>query len=110
MNGSVGMAGIDARQRQDTFVNADGKTTPNADADPPPFFVPGDVLALLAPIQDLEPGLYLLHAMTQGWAVMRWLIDDEEGERILVTEREYYLPATLLQLFVSVGLRLSSAA
>ena len=83
----------------------------SVDADtPPPFFVPGDVLALLSPVPNLDPGLYLLHALTEGWAVMRLLIDDEAAERLLITEREIYLPDTLLQLFVSVGLRLSDAA
>jgi hypothetical protein len=82
---------------------------PGEDIKLPSFFVPGDVLALLSPLQELEPGLYLLHSMTEGWAVLRWLIDDEEAERIWVTNHEVSLPVALLELFMSVGLRMSDA-
>ncbi|HLK55253.1 MAG TPA: hypothetical protein VKU00_01735 [Chthonomonadaceae bacterium] len=74
------------------------------------FFVPGEVLALLTPLQDLEPGLYLLHAVHDEWATLRWLIDDEASERILVTDRQAMLPMVLLEFFTSVGLRLSAPA
>lgn len=73
----------------------------------PLLFMPGEVLALLSPLQELEPGLYLLHAFADEWAVLRWVIDDEEGERIIVTDQEVRLPAILLQLFMPVGIRLS---
>ncbi len=68
----------------------------------------GEVLALLTPLQELEPGLYLLYALTDDWAILRWLIDDEEAEQILVTDREATLPASLLRLFMPVGLQIST--
>jgi hypothetical protein len=70
-------------------------------------FVPGDVLALLSRIDDIEPGLYLLSSLSGDWAVLRLVIDDEKAERVYVTATEVTLPATLLLLFSSVGLRLS---
>lgn len=71
------------------------------------IFVPGEVLALLSPLQELEPGLYLVSSFLDGWVVLRLLIDDEENEQLLVTNQECTLPATLLELFMPVGLRLS---
>ncbi len=70
-------------------------------------FVPGDVLALLSKIDDIEPGLYLLYSLSGDWAVLRLVIDDETAERVYVTKTEVTLPAKLLLLFQSVGLRLS---
>ena len=70
-------------------------------------FVPGDVLALLSRIDDIEPGLYLFSSLSGDWAVLRLVIDDEKAERVYVTKTEVTLPATLLLLFQSVGLRLS---
>jgi hypothetical protein len=75
-----------------------------------PIFVPGEVLALLTPLQELEAGLYLVHSVTDGWATLRWLIDDQATERLLVTERQAVLPVRLLQLFMPIGLRLSAPA
>ncbi|HLV79918.1 MAG TPA: hypothetical protein VKT32_06525 [Chthonomonadaceae bacterium] len=70
------------------------------------LFSPGEVLALLSPLQELEPGLYLLTTYAEEWAILRWVIDDEAAERILVTDRESVLPSTLLQLFMPVGIRI----
>ena len=77
---------------------------------PASLFVPGEVLALLSPLQELEPGLYLLRSVTNDWATICWLIDDEASERILITDRQAMLPAALLEFFTSVGLHLSSPA
>lgn len=71
---------------------------------------PGDVLALLTPLQDLPPGLYLYWSIAEDWVVLRWLVDDEAGEQIFVTEREATVPATLLQLFTPVGLRMPTGS
>lgn len=70
-------------------------------------FVPGDVLALLSKIDDIEPGLYLLSSLSADWAILRLVIDDERAERVYVTKTEVTLPAKLLLLFQSVGLKLS---
>jgi hypothetical protein len=93
--------------RTESIQEGQTTMTPNVDQPPASLFVPGDVLALLSSIQDIEPGLYLLDAITEGWAVLRWLIDDEATERIMVTNHEVTLPVVLLQLFVSVGLRMT---
>ena len=71
-------------------------------------FVPGDVLALLSKIDDIEPGLYLLSSLSGDWAILRPVIDDERAERVYVTKNEVTLPAKLLLLFQSVGLKLSA--
>jgi hypothetical protein len=71
-----------------------------------PPFVPGDVLALLSRIDDIEPGLYLLSSLSGDWAVLRLVIDDEGAERVYVTKTEVTLPATLLLLFAAVGLHI----
>lgn len=70
-------------------------------------FSPGEVLALLTPLQELQAGLYLLYAVEGDWATLRWLIDDEASEKVYVTQRETMLPVDLLQLFTPVGLRLA---
>lgn len=70
------------------------------------LFSPGEVLALLSPLQEMEPGLYLLYTYSDEWAILRWVIDDEAAEQILVTEREAVVPSTLLQLFMPVGIRI----
>ena len=70
------------------------------------LFTPGEVLALLSPLQEMEPGLYLLFSYAEDWAVLRWVIDDEAAEQILVTDRETVVPSTLLQLFMPVGIRI----
>ncbi len=70
-------------------------------------FVPGDVVALLSKIDDIEPGLYLLTSLSADWAVLRLVVDDEHAERVYVTKREVTLPAKLLLLFQTVGLKLS---
>jgi hypothetical protein len=74
------------------------------------LFVPGEVMALLSPLQELEPGLYLLYRVVDNWAVLRWLIDDEEAEQVLITDREATVPVTLLKLFMPIGLHLSLPA
>ncbi len=80
--------------------------TPNVN---PSFFVPGEVIALLSPLQELEPGLYLLQSITNEWATLRWVVDDEATERVLVTDHETWLPVRLLELFMPIGLRLFNA-
>jgi hypothetical protein len=74
------------------------------------LFVPGEVLALLSPMQELEPGLYLVDTISDGWAMLREVIDDEVNEQLLVTNRQKMLPVLLLELFMPVGLRLSANA
>ena len=72
-------------------------------------FVPGEVLALLSPLQELEPGLYLVDSITDGWVVLRPVIDDEENEKLFITSQQKTLPNRLMELFTPIGLRLSSA-
>jgi len=79
------------------------------DAIPFSLLVPGEVLTLLSPLQELEPGLYLLEQVCDGWAILRGLVDDEESEQLLFADFQYSLPVALLELFMPVGLRLSPA-
>ena len=74
------------------------------------LFTTGEVLALFSPLQELEPGLYLIHSFLEDWVVLRWLIDDEPAEQIVVTDREAVLPSTLLTFFMPVGLKIAPGA
>lgn len=71
------------------------------------ILVPGEALALFTQLQELEPGLYLLNSVAEGWAVVSWVIDDEESEKVIITDQNYRIPASLLELFAPIGLRLT---
>lgn len=71
-----------------------------------PVYEPGEVLALLTPLQELPTGMYLLHEVLDDWVVLRRLIDDEETEQLIFTEHLARLPARLLLLFMPVGLQI----
>ena len=71
--------------------------------------VEGEVLALLTPVDDLNPGLYMIHSVEFGWASLRLLIDDIENEKLIVTERGMRVPLDLLELFAPVGINLMPA-
>ena len=71
-----------------------------------PVYEPGEVLALLTPLQELPTGMYLLHEITDDWVVLRRLIDDEKTEQLILTEHLARLPARLLLLFMPVGLQI----
>ena len=68
--------------------------------------VEGEVLALLTPVDDLHPGLYMIDSVEFGWASLRLLIDDIENEKLIVTEPGMRIPTDLLELFARVGINL----
>ncbi len=69
-------------------------------------YTPGEVLALFTPLQELPTGLYLLTAISDGWIILRRVIDNEETEQLILTEHQARLPASLLVLFMPVGLQI----
>ncbi len=71
-----------------------------------PVYEPGEVLALLTPLQELPTGMYLLDEIMEDWVVVRRLIDDEQTEQLILTEHLARLPARLLMLFMPVGLQI----
>jgi hypothetical protein len=71
-----------------------------------PVYEPGEVLALLTPLQELPTGMYLLQEVLDDWVVLRRLIDDEKTEQLILTEHLARLPARLLLLFMPVGLQI----
>jgi hypothetical protein len=71
-------------------------------------YVTGDVVALLSDLQDLKPGFYLIQSLLEGWATLRLLIDDEARDRLISTDQVFYIPANLLDLFMSVGIRMTA--
>jgi len=71
-----------------------------------PNYEPGEVLALLTPLQELPTGMYLLHEVADEWVTLRRLIDDEKTEQLILTEHLARLPARLLLLFMPVGLQI----
>ena len=73
-------------------------------------YVPGDVLVLLSELQELEPGLYMVQLITDDWVTLRWLLDDEERERVLMLDRTSMLPVKLLDFFMPIGLRMTLPA
>ena len=68
---------------------------------------PGEVLALLTPLDDLEAGMYIVHSVRDNWAVLRTVIDNEAAETLHITDREITLPLKALELFMPVGINLS---
>ena len=68
--------------------------------------MPGDVLALVTPLQELQPGFYMLRRWMDRWATLQMVIDDEERETLTLTDRTATLPAELLVFFMPVGIRL----
>ncbi len=77
---------------------------------PSHIYTPGEVLALLTPMQELAPGLYLLQSIADGWATLSGLIDDEEAERLLLTPHRVWIPSDLLVEFMPVGIHLNEMA
>ena len=71
--------------------------------------IEGEVLALLTPVDDLHPGLYMIDSVEFGWASLRLLIDDIENEKLIVTDRGTRVPLDLLELFAPVGINLMPA-
>lgn len=75
-----------------------------------PLFVPGEIVALLTPLQELEPGLYVVDGITDGWATLSLVLDDEIAEEVIVTDRRAHIPVKLFPLLMPVGLNLSAPA
>jgi hypothetical protein len=73
---------------------------------PGPVYTPGEVLALLDPIDDIRSGLYVVHSLMDGWAVLRGVVDQEETETLWVTDDHVRLPVRALDLFMPVGIHL----
>ena len=71
-----------------------------------PDYEPGEVLALLTPLQELPTGMYLLLEVADDWVTLRRLIDDEKTEQLILTDHMARLPARLLLLFMPVGLQI----
>ncbi len=69
-------------------------------------YEPGEVLALFTPLQELPTGLYLLTSISDGWMVIRRVIDNEHTEQLILTEQQARLPVALLVLFMLVGLQI----
>ena len=71
--------------------------------------VPGDVFALLTDLQEMQPGLYMVRRIVDGWATLCHVLDDEVTERLLVTDTEYHVPVAALDLFMPIGIQLMAA-
>ena len=69
-------------------------------------YEPGEVLALFTPLQELPTGLYLLTSISDGWIVLRRVIDNEHTEQLILTDHQARLPVALLVLFMLVGLQI----
>jgi hypothetical protein len=89
--------------RVTTGSMSDSKPT-EAISQPP--HMTGDVVALLSDLQDMKPGFYLIQSLLDGWATLRLLIDDEARDRLVSTDKVFHVPANLLELFMSVGIRM----
>jgi hypothetical protein len=74
-----------------------------------PAYPPGDVLMLLDDLADIHQGLYLVHAVRDGWATLWALDDDPATERLRSTGTQTDIPMALFAFFMPTGIRLSRA-
>ncbi len=72
-----------------------------------PLMVLGEVLVLLDDVSDLTAGFYIVHEVTEGWTILRPVIDDEETDTLYIREERIHLPINALELFMPVGINLT---
>jgi hypothetical protein len=71
-----------------------------------PAAAPGEVLVLLDDVSDLHAGFYMVDVVRDGWAIMRTVIDDEEADKLYISDELLHLPLEALELFMQVGINL----
>jgi hypothetical protein len=74
-----------------------------------PVYPAGDVLMLLDDLADIRQGLYLVHAVRDGWATLWALDDDPATERLRKTGVQTDIPMALFAFFMPTGIRLARA-
>lgn len=71
-----------------------------------PLTVLGEVVVLLADVCDLAAGFYMVDEITDGWTVLRAVIDDEAANTLYIRDERIHLPVKALDLFMPVGINL----
>jgi hypothetical protein len=66
----------------------------------------GEVMVLLADVPDLDAGFYMVDEVTDGWTVLRPVIDDEAADTLYIRDERIHLPVKALDLFMPVGINL----
>ena len=72
-----------------------------------PLTALGEVLVLLDDVSDLSAGFYVVHDVSDGWTVLRPVVDDEEADTLYIRDERIHLPVKALDLFMPVGINLS---
>jgi len=73
-----------------------------------PLTALGEVLVLLDDVSDLCAGFYIVHEITDGWTILKPVVDDEETDTLYIQNERIHLPLTALDLFMPVGINLST--
>jgi hypothetical protein len=71
-----------------------------------PLAALGEVVVLLADVSDIAAGFYMVDEVTDGWTVLRPVIDDEAADTLYIREERIHLPIKALDLFMPVGINL----
>jgi hypothetical protein len=71
-----------------------------------PLAILGEVVVLLADVPDITAGFYMVDEVSEGWTVLRPVIDDEAADTLYIREERIRLPITALELFMPVGINL----
>jgi hypothetical protein len=66
----------------------------------------GEVMVLLADVQGLTAGFYMVEDMQDGWTVLRPVIDNEAAGKLILQDQRIRMPNKALDLFMPVGINL----
>ena len=71
-----------------------------------PLAILGEVVVLLADVPDITAGFYMVDEVSEGWTVLRPVIDDEAADTLYIRDERIRLPIKALDLFMPVGINL----
>jgi hypothetical protein len=71
-----------------------------------PLAILGEVVVLLADVSDITAGFYMVDEVSDGWTVLRPVIDDEAADTLYIRDERIRLPINALDLFMPVGINL----
>ena len=66
----------------------------------------GEVMVLLADVQGLTAGFYMVDDISDGWTVLRPVIDNEAAGKLIIQDQRIRMPNKALDLFMPVGINL----
>ena len=66
----------------------------------------GEVMVLLADVPGLTAGFYMVEDISDGWTVLRPVIDHEAAGKLIIQDQRIRMPNKALDLFMPVGINL----